>query len=141
MTAPWRGALGARSFACRSRSVALARAAASSVSSRGRFGAGPSENLLCRLGLPSALAAGDLASREKPLFLPRGGPRGGGEKPLFLCIFVLVSKARCVAQWLRPTTTQARWFLTFLCWEQQWRAAGPGLRRKLDFATSSRLHV
>ena len=87
MTAPWRGALGARSFACRSRSVALARAAASSLSSRGRFGAGPSENLLCRLGLPRALAAGDRASREKPLFLPRGGPRGGGEKPLFLCIF------------------------------------------------------
>ncbi|CAH0375929.1 unnamed protein product, partial [Pelagomonas calceolata] len=82
MTAPWRGALGARSFACRSRSVALARAAASSWSSRGRFGAGPSENLLCRLGLPRALAAGDLASREKPLFLPRGGPRGGGEKPV-----------------------------------------------------------
>ena len=88
MTAPWRGALGARSFACRSRSVALARAAASSLSSRGRFGAGPSENLLCRLGLPSALAAGDRASREKPLFLRAGGgPRGGGEKPLFLSAF------------------------------------------------------
>ena len=60
-------------------------------SSRGRFGAGPSENLLCRLGLPSALAAGDRASREKPLLLPRGGgPRGGGEKPLFLCIFFVL---------------------------------------------------
>ena len=94
MTAPWRGALGARSFACRSRSVALARAAASAPSSRGRFGAGPSENLLCRLGLPRALAAGDRASREKPLFLPRGaGPRGGGEKPVPLRIWYSLWRA------------------------------------------------
>ena len=93
MTAPWRGALGARSFACRSRSVALARAAASSVSSRGRFGADPSENLLCRLGFPRALAAGDRASREKPLFLLRGGPRGGGEKPVPLLIWYSLWRA------------------------------------------------
>ena len=103
MTAPWRGALGARSLACRSRSVALARAAGSSLSSRGRFGAGPSENLLCRLGFPRALAAGDLASREKPLLLPRGGPRGGGEKPLFLCIFFVLFTLEGA---LRPTTAQ-----------------------------------
>ena len=59
----------------------MARGAA--LSSRGRFGAGPPENLLCRLGLPRALAAGDRASREKPLFLPRGGPRGGGDSSAF----------------------------------------------------------
>ena len=53
------------------------------------IGAGPSENLLCRLGLPRALAAGDRASREKPLLLLRagGGPRGGGEKPVPLRIW------------------------------------------------------
>ena len=107
MTSPWRGALGARRFACRSRSVALARAAASSLSSRDRFGAGPSENLLCRLGLPRALAAGDRASREKPLLLPRGGPRGGGEKPLLLCILVLVT----------PDDGLGAFVSAFLLWE------------------------
>ena len=66
---------------------------APSPSRCGRFGAGPSENLLCRLGLPRALAAGDLASREKPLFLPRGGPRGGGEKPVPLRIWYSLWRA------------------------------------------------
>ena len=82
------GRAGARSFACRSRSVALARAAASSWSSRPPRRR-PVENLLCRLGLPRTLAAGDRASREKPLLLLRAGgePRGGGEKPVPLRIW------------------------------------------------------